>query len=198
MAMSMRRPWATLVLGSAGWLLASPSVQAEEPGDEPDIVSTSPNPDGSTPAYQGVVPETHDEPAMAVPKGLPGQLTWAGFQIREGKSARIFVQFTAAPTYESTRDGDKFIVQFRDVTVFKRNNLRPIDARHFGTAVQRFRIRIGQRRMPRLEIEASGAQAPTVGVEKSGAFHYLFVDFAPPPASPSNSSSDPADDRERP
>lgn len=130
--------------------------------------------------YQGVVPVLRDVPAMVLPKGDPPKLTWSGFQRREQGNARVFLQFSGPARYETNQKGNRYQIEFPGATVFKKNNLRRMDTRHFKTVVRSFRIRQGRRGAPLLEIDTTTTEPPIVRTDVSNLFHYVYVDFPAP------------------
>ncbi len=190
----MRLPWipsaALLVVSSSG---AQPSQLPPAPAEPPVMAATTVG------TYQGVVPVVHDEPAMPTPRGAPPRLTWPGFQVRDRRAARVFVQFTSVPPYALRREGARVIVEFSGATIHQRNNSRRVDTRHFGTVVRGFQVRAAKKGLVRLVIDTDTAamDPPRVTTEESGSFQYLYVDFPPPPAGPAPTQVQ-MDDGERP
>ncbi|ACY16254.1 hypothetical protein Hoch_3754 [Haliangium ochraceum DSM 14365] len=123
------------------------------------------------------------------------QLTWLGFQQRQGGAALLFVQLSSDVSYsQEVRDGT-LTVKLEGARFANRNVSRRLDTRFFDTSLaQVLSKRVGKRRARR------DTPARTAGIELSVTFkdpsaareaqiearqaedgyHYLYLEFDPP------------------
>lgn len=131
--------------------------------------------------YQGVAPESPNEPPRIQGLGQRRLMTWPGFQMLPDGGSRVFVQLTQKPLFETRDEADRFVILLDRTGVHLRNNRRPLETRHFNTPVRRVRVRGRPEGKVAVILELRAAAPPEVHVKAGadGRFHYLMVDFPP-------------------
>jgi hypothetical protein len=149
-------------------------------------------------SYQGVVPGSGNTlPRVQELKGKPGTwVTWPGFSMRADGGSRIFLQTTAALSYERKDQNKKIVLRFYETSIFLSNNQNPLVTSHFNTPVNRAYLK-KSRKYIELVLEMRAAEAPAITqAQDADGYTYFFVDFAsgnfPPPPPPAEGSSRPS------
>jgi hypothetical protein len=144
--------------------------------------------------YGGVTPgKAPEKPAKApgakkAKKQAGPMVTWVGFQMVEGGTARVFVQTTQEVAYEQNVVGDTLVVFLPGARLNTRNNARFLDTSFFDSRVARVEVRVtGRKRGEKkgiaviVHFKKGGAAQASAKSEASpdGASRFLFLDFAP-------------------
>lgn len=157
-----------------------------QPAPEPSLPSpeVDPRPTG---AYAGVEPgEAQPPPAydrLARRGTRQAVLTWPGFTPLPDGGSRFFVQTTEPRITETHLEAGRIVIRFPDATTHLRNSRRWLETQFFDTPVRRARLeRRGRTDMALvLHLRPGVSVSPRVTTEAApgGAFHYVYVDFAP-------------------
>lgn len=128
--------------------------------------------------YEGVTPGTPNPPPRVAQIARAGRtlVTWPGFQMTSGGS-RIFVETSAAVSFQETRGPNRFVVLLRNCKIHTRNNRNPLVTRHFNTPV-RTAFLVPRRRDVELVVELRGEVSPSISQgDGPNGFRFLFIDF---------------------
>ncbi len=129
--------------------------------------------------YTGVTPGSGNTlPKVTALKGKSGNwVTWPGFSMLDNGGSRIFLQTTAALTYQVVKKKRGVTLKFAEVKVFLSNNRNPLITTHFNTPLRRAYLK-RRHKSVELVMELKVAVEPAISqtVDKDG-YHYMFIDF---------------------
>jgi hypothetical protein len=114
-------------------------------------------------------------------------ITWPGFSPLANGGSRFFVQTSDAVMPQVSVEQGRVVLLFRNTRTHLENSSRWLETAFFNTPVARARIERRGRNLA-FVLHLRAAAAPQVSVEPgpSGAFHYVYIDFAPGNYAPVN------------